>query len=244
MRCRPAPGSRDSAPARLPGQRPRPASPSWLPPSAHRHLGRGRRRGTCRCLLDDRDRRMGRRGSQPVRAALGARRDAPGHYSVPTETTIRRTLGCLDPQALATAIGAWLCDRDRPSRSGSGGGQSRSMADAARRQTQRPPGPPAGRDRPRHPRRAGPTPGRRRARGGARLRPAAGTPGPGAGVVVTADALQTHPEAAEFLVCEQHAHYLLVVKANQALLLVALLTPALAPRPGAGPQPRPWPRPG
>jgi predicted transposase YbfD/YdcC len=40
-----------------------------------------------------------------------------------------------------------------------------------------------------------------------------------AGVVVTADALQTHPEAAEFLVCEQHAHYLLVVKANQALLL-------------------------
>jgi DDE_Tnp_1-associated len=51
---------------------------------------------------------------QPVRAALGARRDAPGHYSVPTETTIRRTLGCLDPQALATAIGAWLCDRGRP----------------------------------------------------------------------------------------------------------------------------------
>jgi hypothetical protein len=51
---------------------------------------------------------------QPIRAALGARRDAPGHYSVPTETTIRRTLGCLDPQALATAIGAWLCDRDRP----------------------------------------------------------------------------------------------------------------------------------
>ena len=40
-----------------------------------------------------------------------------------------------------------------------------------------------------------------------------------AGVVVTADALQTHPEAAEFLVCEQHAHYLLVVKANQTLLL-------------------------
>jgi negative regulator of sigma E activity len=30
---------------------------------------------------------------QPVRAALGARRDAPNHYSVPAETTIRRTLG-------------------------------------------------------------------------------------------------------------------------------------------------------
>jgi predicted transposase YbfD/YdcC len=40
-----------------------------------------------------------------------------------------------------------------------------------------------------------------------------------AGVVVTTDALQTHPEAAEFLVGEQHAHYLFVVKANQPLLL-------------------------
>jgi hypothetical protein len=36
-----------------------------------------------------------------------------------------------------------------------------------------------------------------------------------AGVVVTADALQTHPDAAEFLVTGKHAHDLLVVKANQ-----------------------------
>jgi hypothetical protein len=34
-------------------------------------------------------------------------------------------------------------------------------------------------------------------------------------VVVTADALQTHPEAAEFLVTRKQAHYLLVVKANR-----------------------------
>jgi predicted transposase YbfD/YdcC len=40
-----------------------------------------------------------------------------------------------------------------------------------------------------------------------------------AGVVVTADALQTHPEAAEFLVDKQHAHYLFQVKANQPTLL-------------------------
>jgi predicted transposase YbfD/YdcC len=40
-----------------------------------------------------------------------------------------------------------------------------------------------------------------------------------AGVVVTADALQTHPEAAEFLVGVKQAHYLLVVKANQPTLL-------------------------
>jgi predicted transposase YbfD/YdcC len=40
-----------------------------------------------------------------------------------------------------------------------------------------------------------------------------------AGVVVTADALQTHPQAAEFLVGVKHAHYLFVVKANQPALL-------------------------
>jgi predicted transposase YbfD/YdcC len=40
-----------------------------------------------------------------------------------------------------------------------------------------------------------------------------------AGVVVTADALQTHPDAAEFLVAAKRAHYLFVVKANQPTLL-------------------------
>jgi hypothetical protein len=40
-----------------------------------------------------------------------------------------------------------------------------------------------------------------------------------ADVVVTADALQTHPEAAEFLVTGKQAHYLFVVKANQPTLL-------------------------
>jgi hypothetical protein len=53
---------------------------------------------------------------QPVRAALGARRDAPNHWAVPAETTIRRTLARLDPQALAGAIGGWLADRDHPRR--------------------------------------------------------------------------------------------------------------------------------
>jgi Transposase DDE domain len=40
-----------------------------------------------------------------------------------------------------------------------------------------------------------------------------------AGVVVTADALQTHPAAAEFLVTQKQAHYLFTVKANQPTLL-------------------------
>jgi predicted transposase YbfD/YdcC len=38
-------------------------------------------------------------------------------------------------------------------------------------------------------------------------------------VVITADALQTHPQAAEFLVTEKRAHYLFTVKANQPTLL-------------------------
>jgi DDE_Tnp_1-associated len=43
---------------------------------------------------------------QPVRAALGARRDAPDRWVVPTEATIRRTLARVDPTALAAVIGA------------------------------------------------------------------------------------------------------------------------------------------
>jgi len=42
---------------------------------------------------------------QPIRAAFGARRDAPDHWAVPAEATIRRTLARLDPEALAAAIG-------------------------------------------------------------------------------------------------------------------------------------------
>jgi hypothetical protein len=51
---------------------------------------------------------------QPVRAALGARRDGPDRWVVPAEATIRRTLARVDPTALAAVIGAWLADRDRP----------------------------------------------------------------------------------------------------------------------------------
>src|SRR6266545_2548554 len=40
---------------------------------------------------------------QPVRAAVGARRDAPDHWAVPAEATIRRTLARRDPEVLAGA---------------------------------------------------------------------------------------------------------------------------------------------
>jgi len=53
---------------------------------------------------------------QPVRAALGARRESPARWVVPSEATIRRTLARVDPELLAAAIGAWLADRDGPGR--------------------------------------------------------------------------------------------------------------------------------
>jgi predicted transposase YbfD/YdcC len=139
-------------------------------------------------------------------------------WAVPTETTIRRTLGRVDPEALAAAIGAWLADRGQP-------GQRR-RAVAVDGKTLR---------------------GARRAADGRQAhllaamdhatravlaqRQVDGAPGevPAfrplladldlAGTVVTADALQTHPDAAEFLVTQKQAHYLLVVKANQPTLL-------------------------
>jgi predicted transposase YbfD/YdcC len=158
---------------------------------------------------------------QPVRAALGARRDPlTGHWvwGVPTETTIRRTLARVDPEALAAAIGAWLADRDQP--------DQRRRAVAVDGKTLR---------------------GARRAADGRQghllaamdhatravlaQRQVDGAPGevPGfqpllagldlAGAVVTADALHTHPDAAEFLVTQKQAHYLFTVKANQPTLL-------------------------
>jgi DNA-binding MarR family transcriptional regulator len=55
---------------------------------------------------------VGRRHPQPIRAALGARHDPlAGGFLVPTEATIRRTLGRLDAEALAAAVGDWLVAR-------------------------------------------------------------------------------------------------------------------------------------
>jgi predicted transposase YbfD/YdcC len=156
---------------------------------------------------------------QPVRAALGTRRDPrTGHWvwAVPSETTIRRTLARLNAEALAAAIGAWLADRDRPDRRrravavdgktlrGASGAQGRQVhllacmdhatrAVLAQRQVDGAPGE---------------VPGFQPLLADLDL----------AGVVVTADALQTHAEAAEFLVAKQ-AHYLFIVKANQPTLL-------------------------
>jgi DDE_Tnp_1-associated len=84
---------------------------------------------------------------QPVRAALGARRDVPGHFAVPAEATIRRTLSRLDVDALAVAVDAWLADRDRgPGPAGAG----RRRAVAVDGKTLRGAHPPDGDGRPVH----------------------------------------------------------------------------------------------
>jgi predicted transposase YbfD/YdcC len=156
---------------------------------------------------------------QPVRAALGTRRDPrTGHWvwAVPSETTIRRTLARLDAEALAAAVGAWLSDRDRPRqprRAVAVDGKTLRGANRDGRQVHLL----AAMDH--------------ATRTVLAQREVHGAPGevPAfqplladldlAGTVVTADALQTHAGAAEFLVVGKQAHYLFVVKANQPALL-------------------------
>jgi predicted transposase YbfD/YdcC len=161
---------------------------------------------------------------QPVRAALGARRDAPDHFAVPAEATIRRTLARLDADALAAAVGAWLADqeqeRPRPAAS-----QRRAVAvDGKTLRGARG----AGADgRPAHllacmdhATRAVLT--QCQVGGAPEEVPAFAPLLAGldlAGTVVTADALQTHPAAAEFLLTGKHVHYLFCVKSNQPTLL-------------------------
>ena len=161
---------------------------------------------------------------QPVRAALGARRDVPGHFAVPAEATIRRTLSRLDVDALAVAVGAWLADRDRgPGPAGAG----RRRAVAVDGKTLRGAHPPDGDGRPVHLLAAMDHTSRavlaQQQVGGAPEEVSGFRPLLADldlhGVVVTADALHTHPGAAEFLVTGKQAHYLFVVKANQPTLL-------------------------
>jgi predicted transposase YbfD/YdcC len=161
---------------------------------------------------------------QQVRAALGARHHTPGHFTVPAEATIGRTLSRLDAEVLAGVIGAWLADRQRPGRTAS---RRRAIAvdgkslRGARTQM------PGDDGRPVHllaaMEHASRTVLAQRQVGGAPEEVPAFTELLAdldlAGVVVTADALHTHSKAAEFLVRGKQAHYLFVVKANQPLLL-------------------------
>jgi len=162
----------------------------------------------------------------PVRAALGARQHAPGCFAVPAEATVRRTLARLDADALAGAVGAWLADRQRHRDRGAPATRPR-RAVAVDGKTLRGARAAGGDGRPVHLLAAMDHATRqvlaqRQVAGAPEEVPAFAPllePLDLAGVVVTADALQTHPEAAEFLVARKQAHYLLVVKANQPTLL-------------------------
>ena len=157
---------------------------------------------------------------QPVRAALGARRDGPDHWVVPAEATIRRTLQRLDPTALAAVLGTWLADRDPPAQQ-----QQRRRAVAVDGKTLR--GAKRGDGRQVHLLACMD----HTTRAVLAQRHVDGAPGevPGlvpllasldlAGAVITADALHTHAATAEWLVTSKQAHYLLTVKANQPTLL-------------------------
>jgi predicted transposase YbfD/YdcC len=163
---------------------------------------------------------------QPIRAALGARRDALDHLAVPAEATIRRTLSRLDADALAAAIGAWLADRerDRPRPTAS---RRRAVAVDGKTLRGARTGTANGDGRPAHLLAAVDHTTRavlaQRQVGGAPEEVAAFAPLLAPldldSTVVTTDALQTHPHAAEFLVTEKRAHYLFMVKANQPTLL-------------------------
>jgi predicted transposase YbfD/YdcC len=152
---------------------------------------------------------------QSVRAALGARRESPDHYSVP---------------ARPPSAGPWAAwtRRPWPRRSAPGLATATAPSRAARqsRSTARrcaAPNATAGRS----------TCWPRWTTPPAQCWPNARSTAPGevpafqpllngldlAGAVITADALHTHADAAEFLVTGKQAHYLFVVKANQPTLL-------------------------
>ena len=166
---------------------------------------------------------------QPVRVALGARHHAPGCFAVPAEATIRRTLARLDADALADAIGAWLAGQGHDRGDGAGPDQQRprQRAVAVDGKTLRG-ARGAGADGRRvhllaameHASRA--VLAQHQVGGAPEEVPAFApllAPLDLADVVVTADALHTHPDAAEFLVTSKQAHYLFTVKANQPTLL-------------------------
>jgi predicted transposase YbfD/YdcC len=159
----------------------------------------------------------------PVLAALGVRRHPlTGAWRSPAEATVRRVLACVDPDALDRAIGAWLAGQQPPTRPPPAPHPRRAVAVDGK--TLRGSG--------HHPRspvhllavmdhtsRAvlAQTDVEATTNEIARFRPLL----EGldlADTVVTADALHTQREHADWLVTAKHAAYLLMVKANQPTL--------------------------
>jgi hypothetical protein len=175
-------------------------------------------------------------GLAPLRDASPLQEAEPSHLlaylaTIPDPRSALGRRHRLDANALAAAVGAWLADRQRHDRSASAGHAQRrrpgQRAVAIDGKTLRGARDAAGVGRPVHLLAAMDHTSRavltQRQVGGAPEEVCGFRPLLADldlhGVVVTADALHTHPGAAEFLVTSRQAHYLLVVKANQPTLL-------------------------
>ncbi len=162
-----------------------------------------------------------------VLAGLGIRRDPlAGRFEPPDEATIRRVLECVDARAFDAAVGSWLAGRLRAAGQRPGRGRRARRALAVDGKAVR---------------------GTRHASSDGQavhllavidqqasaVLGQVGVDGKTneitrfaplledldlAGCVITADALHTQREHAEFLVTSKHAHYILVVKKNQPSL--------------------------
>jgi predicted transposase YbfD/YdcC len=159
-----------------------------------------------------------------VLAALGIRRDPlTGRFEPPDEATIRRVLESVDAGALDAAVGSWLAGRLRAADRGQRHGRHQRRAVAVDGKAVR---------GTRHASSDGQAAHLLAAadqQAGAVLAQASVDgktneitqfapllePLDLAGAVVTADALHTQREHAEFLVSDKKAHYILVVKKNQ-----------------------------
>ena len=162
-----------------------------------------------------------------VLAALGIRRDLlAGRFEPPDEATIRRVLEAVDADALDAAVGSWLAARLRGADPGSGHGRRARRALAVDGKAVRGTRHASSDGQAAHllavaDQQASVVLGQASVDGKTNeitcFAPLL-APLDLAGCVITADALHTQREHAQFLVSGKNAHYILVVKKNQPRL--------------------------
>ena len=155
-----------------------------------------------------------------VMAALGIRRDPlTGRFEPPDEATIRRVLEAVDADALDAAVGSWLADRAAGQAAGTGRRRAVAVDGKSLRGTRHS----AADGQAAHllaaaDQRTGAVLSQRDVDGKTneitRFEPLLEDLDL-AGCVITADALHTQRETAEFVVTTKNAHYILIVKKNQ-----------------------------
>src|SRR5829696_3629350 len=217
-------------PARPPRPDQRPAPPPGPTAHAGRGAGRGGRRGAGRRQVPDRDRRVGQRHARPGAGRLrGAPRPVDGRLTATHRGDGAPGPGPIDPDALDCAIGAWLVDQHPPPGT-SLPGRSPHRAVAVDGKTLRGSG--------HHDTQQvhllaamdqktcavlGQTEVDAKTNEITRFRPLLEGMDL-SDTVVTADALHTQREHADWRITHKHAAYLLIVKANQPALRQRLAT--------------------